>query len=77
MVQSVDMQIDALHCPCSPSEGDLVKASTGLSPNAEAQQRAMHRYHRHLRTDPQLQVCMHSQHTLQHVRQSCSKKRLS
>ena len=59
----ITKQIVYLHCLSSRSEGGFVMASNGLSPNAEAQQRAMQRYQRQLQSDPQLQVYINSLYT--------------
>ena len=64
MVQSPQKHIDALHRSSSQSQGESVKSSNGLSPNAEAQQHAIQRYQRQLRSDPQLQVNSDAHYTL-------------
>ena len=56
MTQNSRKQNGASHCSCSQSEGNLLKASDGLDPDTDVQQRAMLRYERQLQSDPQLQV---------------------
>lgn len=53
MVQSPEERGNSLRRSLSQSDGDTDR---GLDANAEVQQRAMQRYQRLLKTDPQLQV---------------------
>ena len=53
MVKSPEERENSLRRSLSQSDGDTPR---GLDANAEVQQRAMQRYHRLLKTDPQLQV---------------------
>ena len=58
MVQSPEERGCAPQASMSQAEGGAqgVTITNGLSPNAEVQQRALQRYQRLLKSDPQLQV---------------------
>lgn len=56
MVRSPEERENTLRRSLSQSDGDVHRASDGLDPNAEVQQRAMQRYQRLVNIDPQIRV---------------------